>query len=147
GFDDGTTKDHPPGDITGGQPAPGPLGSSGGQPPPSNEACAADVTKATRAEVDIIVLIDTSGSMDEETTQVKDNINTFAQKIGSTGLDYTVVMIAEKPQKLPFTPPGFVVPGICVPQPLAGKDCADNAPVFHQLNHAVASTDSLQIIL
>jgi hypothetical protein len=144
GFEDG--KGNEPNDL-GNQPAPGPLGSSGGEQPPPNEACAAQITKATRAEVDVIVLIDTSGSMGEETTQVKNNINTFAQKIGATGLDYTVVMIAEKPQKLPFMPPGFQPPGVCVPQPLAGPDCADNAPIFHHLNEGVASTDSLQIIL
>lgn len=147
GFDDGTKGNDQPSDLGGNQPAPGPLGSSGGAEPPPNEACAAEVTKATRAEVDVIVLIDTSGSMQEETDQVKNNINTFAQKIGATGLDYTVVMIAEKPQKLPFMPPGFQPPGICVPAPLAGPDCADNPPRFHHLNHGVGSTDSLQIIL
>ena len=145
GFEEGGGGKGAPGGSN--QPAPGPLGSSGSETPPPNETCAAEVTKATRAEVDVIVLIDTSGSMDEETKQVKNNINTFAQKIGSTGLDYTVVMIAEKPQKLPFMPPGFDPPGICVPQPLAGADCADNAPIFHHLNEAVASTDSLSIIL
>ena len=111
-----------------------------------DQTCAAQATTATRAEVDIIVVIDTSGSMMEETNQVKANINTFASKIGGTGLDYTVVMIAEKPQNLPF-PPGFPLPGICVPPPLGGASCTDNPPTFHQVNTGVASTDSLSIIL
>jgi hypothetical protein len=109
--------------------------------------CAAQVTTATRAEVDIIIVIDTSGSMSEETNQVKANINTFASKIGSSGLDYTVVMIAEKPQTgFPF-PPGFPIPGLCVPPPLGGANCADNPPLYHQVNQTVASTDSLSLIL
>jgi hypothetical protein len=105
------------------------------------------VTAAARAEVDIIVLIDTSGSMSEETNQVKANINTFASKIGSSGLDYTVVMIAEKPKLPPIPIPGFTPPGICVPPPLGGASCADNPPKFHHIDTDVGSTDSLQIIL
>jgi hypothetical protein len=142
-FDEDARADTPP---------PGPIGGSSGdlgqnKPPSGNDtSCAAQVTTATRAEVDIIVVIDTSGSMSEETNQVKANINTFAQKIGSSGLDYTVVMIAEKPQNLPF-PPGFPLPGICVPAPLAGASCADNPPKFHHVNETVGSTDSLSLIL
>ncbi|MBS2017320.1 MAG: hypothetical protein JST00_30835 [Deltaproteobacteria bacterium] len=120
-------------------------GSSSGT---SGETCAAQTTSAQRAEVDIIVVIDTSGSMGEETAQVQANINKFAAKIGSTGLDYTVVMIAEKPKPPPIPIPGFPpLPGICVPAPLAGASCADNPPKFHQIDTDVGSTDSLQIIL
>src|SRR5690349_17688201 len=56
-----------------GSPPPGSLGSSGGDQTSGGPSgtCAADSVKATRAEVDIIIVIDTSGSMDEETTQVK----------------------------------------------------------------------------
>lgn len=148
GFDDGMGGAQPPSSLGGGSSSSGQLGASSGAPAPGDgEKCAAETVKATRAEVDIIVLIDTSGSMQEETNQVKQNINSFAQKIGSTGLDYTVVMIAEKPQSLPFMPPGFQPPGICVPAPLGGASCADNPPLFHHLNEAVGSTDSLQIIL
>lgn len=146
GFADGTNATTPTPDMGGG--SSGQLGSgSGDDGPGAGEACAAQVTKAVRAEVDVIIVIDTSGSMMEETNQVKQNINAFAQKIGSSGLDYTVVMIAEKPQQLPFMPPGFQPPGICVPPPLGGASCADNPPIFHHLNEGVGSTDSLQIVL
>jgi hypothetical protein len=126
------------------------LGNPGGST--DGEKCAAESINAVRAEVDIIVVIDTSGSMGEETAQVKQNINTFASKIGSTGLDYNVVMIAEKEGAAPGFPgfpgfPGIPMPGICVPQPLAGASCADNPPKFHHLAESVGSTDSLQIIL
>lgn len=126
----------------------GSIGSSGGSTSSGTggETCAAQTTNAQRAEVDIIVVIDTSGSMGEETAQVQANINKFASKIGSTGLDYTVVMIAEKPKTLPFPIP-IATPGICVPAPLAGASCADNPPKFHQIDDSVGSTDSLQIIL
>ncbi len=119
-----------------------PPSSSGGQP----ETCAATVTKANRAEVDVIVVIDTSGSMNEETEQVKQNLNSFASSIGNSGLDYNVIMIAEKPEKLPFMPPSFTPPGICVQPPLAGPDCADG-PKFHHLDTDVGSTNSLEVIL
>lgn len=126
----------------------GSLGSSGADPNAQKEAetCAATNVKANRAMVDIIVVIDTSGSMDEETNQVKQNINNFANSIGNSGLDYNVIMIAAKPKQLAPIPGFPTIPGICVPQPLAGPNCADS-PKFHHLDHEVASTDSLQIIL
>jgi hypothetical protein len=141
-------------DTSAAQPAPGSLGGPSGDlghgspegGVTDDTKCAAQVTTATRAEVDIIVAIDTSGSMSEETNQVKANINTFASKIGSSGLDYTVVMIAEKPPSFPF-PPGFPIPGVCVAPPLGGANCTDNPPTYHQVNEAVGSTDSLSILL
>lgn len=112
--------------------------------PKAGETCAALVKSAERAKVDIIVVIDTSPSMGEETDQVKQNINAFAQAIGNSGIDYNVVMIAEKP--LAFIPPGLPLPGICVPPPLAGPNCGD-APRFHHLNTEVDSRNSLQLLL
>lgn len=135
----------PSGDL-GATTPPGNLGSSGGSSGAPTETCAAQVSSATRAEVDVIVVIDTSGSMGEETNQVKTNINTFANTIGGSGLDAHVIMIAEKPPAFPAFP-GFPTPGICVPAPLAGANCADNPPVFHHLNESVGSWDSLEIIL
>jgi hypothetical protein len=125
---------------------PGSIGSSGGSSSGTGTTtCAADVVAATRAEVDIIVVIDTSGSMSEETASVNSNINAFASSIGKSGLDYRVIMIADKPP--PFVPPGFPIPGVCVPPPLGGAACADNAPLFHQIATTVDSNDSLQLIL
>src|SRR5690606_25797195 len=118
----------PAGALGGGEETPGTLGSSGGASSSSggaDEACAATNIEAKRAEVDVIVIIDTSGSMNEETDQVKQNLNAFAQSIGNSGLDYNVIMIAEKPQPVPFMPPGFPSDGICVQPPLAGPNCGD----------------------
>lgn len=113
-------------------------------------ACAAEITTAQRGEVDIVVIIDTSGSMDAETAQVQANINKFAQTIGQSGLDYRVVLIAEKfkPSLLPAGVPILGAPsGICVPPPLGGANCGDNAPLFRHLTTTVGSDDSLDILL
>ncbi len=135
---------------------PGPAASTGtgefattpeGPPASPGEAsCAAAVTTAQRAEVDIVVVIDTSGSMSEETAQVQQNINDFAQKIGNSGLDYRVVLIAEEFRASPF-PPFIPEEGICVPPPLGGANCGDNAPKFRHLKQDVGSTDALDLIL
>jgi hypothetical protein len=126
----------------------GDLGPGNDSKPDPNAQCAAEVMSAQRAEVDIIVVIDTSGSMSEETQQVQQNINNFAQSIGNSGLDYRVIMIAEKntPPPIPFP---FPVPptGICTPPPLGGANCADNPPRYFHIPETVGSTDSLQIIL
>lgn len=58
--------------------------------------------------VDIIVVIDNSGSMSEEAAEVQRNINNFAAIIEASGLDYHVVLIS--------TPTG--TRGVCVPAPL-----------------------------
>lgn len=126
---------------------PGGAGLGGGGPstqPEETKTCAADVRQARRPEVDIIVVIDTSPSMDDEIREVQNNINQFANNIGGSGLDYQVIMFANKPMiSLPFIPPD----GICVPPPLGGPNCGDNPPRFHHLNEEVSSTDSLQLLL
>lgn len=127
----------------------GTLGSSGGSSGgPGDQTCAANIQSATRAEVDIIIAIDTSGSMGEETAQVKANINDFARSIGGSGLDYRVTMIAEKPTAPPIPLPIPVPPtGICVDPPLGGANCGDNLPAYHHLAKEVMSTDALDVLL
>lgn len=126
----------------------GSLGSSGGGADGggTDTTCAATVSTASHAQVDIILLIDTSGSMSEETAQVQANINAFASSIGSSGLDYHVIMIAQKPFPIPIPIP-LPTYAICVPPPLGGAACADNPPTFHHLDHTVFSNDSLDLIL
>lgn len=116
-------------------------------PPEGLDPSCAASTNATRAEVDVIFVIDTSGSMDDEIEQVKQNINTFAKSIGNTGLDYNVIMIGRRAPPSPFPlPPGVMLPGLCVPPPLGGANCADG-PKYHHLDFEVDSVASLQIIL
>lgn len=61
------------------------------------------------ALVDIIAIIDNSGSMTEEAIQTRDNINRFAEIIAESGLDYRVVLISR---------PEEDENGVCVPAPL-----------------------------
>lgn len=120
--------------------------STGGGALPADpaEACASAAKKVTRPGVDIIVVIDTSGSMNEETEQVRQNINAFGESIGGAGLDYNVIMIAQKAMDFG---PGFPATGICVPPPLGGANCSDNAPKYHHLDTPIASTNSLRILV
>lgn len=85
GRDSGTTN---PGDDGGGTTT-----RDSGRPP--IDECARDVTMAeTRSRpVDIIWIIDNSGSMSEEAMIVQDNINAFAASIGASGIDYHVVVM------------------------------------------------------
>jgi len=126
----------------------GPFGTSGGASGTSGSGtsggatCAATTAATTKAKVDIIFVIDDSGSMTEEMVQIKQNVNTFASKIGAIGLDLTVTFIVKKANSP--TQNGNV---ICVPAPLAAANCADNPPVFHHVNQDVQSTDSFKLIL
>lgn len=113
-------------------------GTSGEGGTSGDMTCAAAVAQTTKAKVDIIFVIDDSGSMTEEMVQIKQNVNSFAAKIGTVGLDYTVTFIVRR---------GTSGNTICVPTPLAGASCADNPPTFHHVNQDVQSTDSFQLIL
>ncbi len=101
--------------------------------------CASAEAAATKQPVDIIMIIDQSGSMDAESVQVQNNINKLSSYLASTGLDYRVVMIAGMPGNgsLPM----------CVPPPLAGASCASKPPRFRAVNQHVESWDALKLIL
>ena len=66
---------------------------------------------------DIIWVVDQSGSMNQETQYVQQQINTFASAIDTSGIDYRVVMIARDSS----------TNAICVPPPLGGTSCGDNS--------------------
>jgi hypothetical protein len=104
-----------------------------------DSGCASATAAAIKKPVDIIVVIDQSGSMDEESVQVQNNINKLSTYLSATGLDYRVVMIAGKPGNgsLPM----------CVPPPLAGASCASKPPRFRAVNQHIESWDSLKYIL
>ncbi len=124
-----------------GSPVGGSLASGGSE---KEGTCAAKVASATRAEVDVILVVDTSSSMGEEIAQVKDNLNAFASAIAGSGLDYQVLVIAKKPSSSSWGGGGL---GVCIPEPLAGPGCADKPPLFHHLNVEVDSWNSLKQIV
>ncbi|MFO0680044.1 MAG: vWA domain-containing protein [Polyangiaceae bacterium] len=120
---------------TGASAGSGGMGGTGGSG--GDGTCAATTVSATKPAVDIVFAIDQSGSMDNEIAKVKANINAFAQKIGTSGLDYQVIMIATKAGEN----------GICVPEPLAGPACADNGSKFHQVDRRVDSHNAMPVIV
>jgi hypothetical protein len=104
-----------------------------------DSGCASATAAAIKKPVDIIIVIDQSGSMDAESVQVQNNVNKLSTYLAATGLDYRVVMIAGKPGNgsLPM----------CVPTPLAGPSCASKPPRFRAVNQHIESWDSLKYIL
>jgi hypothetical protein len=97
-----------------------------------NAACAGTEITAdfVQLPVDIIWVVDQSGSMDQETQYVQAKINDFVTLINSTNIDYRVTMMA-------------VTSGsnaICVPGPLGGASCGNNTR-FRLANQRIGSTD------
>jgi hypothetical protein len=114
-----------------------------------DSACATQSSTATlvKKPVDVIVLIDNSGSMTEEIVGVQKNINTnFATILDGSGLDYRVILISRH---------GKATSGqsICVEAPLSGipaGGCAtppakpvNNPSKFYHYSTEIGSLDSL----
>jgi hypothetical protein len=85
------------------------------------DTCAAVTESAElQAAIDIIFVIDNSGSMFDEIDAVEQRINDdFAAIIAASGVDYRVIMLSELRAKEPL-PYLF---GICVGPPLGGHVC------------------------
>jgi len=102
--------------------------------------------------VDVIFIIDNSGSMSSEITAVERNINqNFAQIIEASGADYRVIMLTDH---------GADSLSVCVDQPLAAKPCSDstdplgstmgapaNSTRFFHYDINVQSNDSVCLML
>lgn len=113
-----------------------------------DSACAAQSATATlvKRPVDIIVLIDNSGSMTEEIVGVQKNINNnFATILDGSGLDYRVILVTRH---------GKATSGqsVCVEAPLSGIPAGgcttppvqpvNNPGKFYHYSTEIASTDS-----
>jgi hypothetical protein len=101
----------------------------------------------TKRPVDVIMVIDNSGSMSEEIEAVQNNVNVnFAQIIEQSGVDYRVILISRH---------GSASSGqsVCIRSPLSGTSCNPipyapvNGPRFFHYDVEIASTDSLSLIL
>ncbi|HET8936532.1 MAG TPA: vWA domain-containing protein [Polyangiales bacterium] len=96
--DAGTTTGHDsglvlkPAPAAGGSPAAGSGGSTGAE---ADCGRIRQQAEATLAAVDIVWVIDGSGSMSDEQAAIKKNIASFAEAIGGAGIDHHVVMVAE----------------------------------------------------
>ena len=106
-------------------------GGTGGGSDAGLEECASVVSEAesTFAPVDIIWVVDSSGSMSEEADLVQRNINSFATDISTSGVDYHVIMM---------TDPGFAT----VPPPL-GTDPTR----YLAIDQPVGSTNAFELLL
>ncbi len=143
------------GTAQGGNGNTGGSGEGGGFIPPMEDAGLSDANKcvsqsaaATLAKkpVDIIILIDNSGSMTDEIIGVQKNINVnFRQIIEDSGIDYRVILVAEHGPANPDE-------SVCIEAPLSGipaGGCApppaipvNNAPKFYHYDRTILSTDS-----
>ncbi len=90
---------------------------------------------------DIIIAVDTSGSMNTEAQDVQDNLNAFSQQIVDAGVDARVILIASAPNAFD---------GVCIDAPLGGGGCPnsdDNEPLFLHVDQTVFSTDAYDRII
>jgi hypothetical protein len=120
-----------------------------------SDACVINEEPAelVKQPVDIIVLLDNSGSMDDEAAAVEANINVnFASVLANSGVDYRVILISRH-RREPRAESGESSTSICVQTPLSGLANCDNAaePVFSerffQYSTKVESHDSFDIAL
>jgi len=118
---------------------------------PDIEACVETTASAgqSSAPADIIWIIDSSESMDNEIDIVRENINAFAAIIGGSGIDYRVTMIAAD-RRINGGFFGRSYHGVCVPPPLSAADrCpdVDNPGTYLHVREGVYSTDSLEVLI
>jgi len=88
---------------------------------------AAQNADAVLLPVDIIWVVDTSGSMNDEANEVQNALNDFSNFIAASGIDYHVVLIAD-------------AGAMTVPPPLGGS------AEFMHVNQVVGSTDALEVV-
>ena len=102
---------------------------------------------------DIIIGIDTSGSMDEEAAFVQENMNAFSQQIVASGVDVHVILVAA-PQ--PTAGGGGLLGGggrnefgVCIGPPLGSGMCpADSKPpAYTHIEQKVDSNDVLGVLI
>jgi hypothetical protein len=101
-----------------------------------------------RQPVDVIVVIDNSGSMQEEIDAVEQNINVnFANILQQSGVDYRVILLSRHEKKGRQT-------SICVLAPLSGNTACPPTPDkpafterFYQYSLKVDSLNSLVLIV
>jgi hypothetical protein len=77
--------------------------------------------------VDIVMVIDQSGSMSDEIASVKTNVNMLTTTLVNSGIDFRFTMVAQKSTSAADTDKYR----ICVPTPLASADCGDNTRFKH----------------
>lgn len=88
--------------------------------------------------LDIIIVVDNSGSMDSEIDAIESTINSFASILTNAGKDWRIVLISEYSADF------------CIPPPLGGPTCGptpNNTTDFYHYSTSIASNNSLTKIL
>lgn len=107
-----------------------------------------DVPMAKRL-VDIVLVVDNSGSMTDEIVAVQGSINgSFADILGRSGLDYRVIAVARHGSAM-------ATQSICISRPLSSIDCSTplpvqpglNPPRFYQYSVEIGSLDSFRRLI
>lgn len=148
-----------PGSDGSGAPASPGLGGlvdgTGSSAPESGEACAEERAEAqvVRQPVDIVLLLDNSGSMSDELGAVEENINvSFASILTSSEVDYRMILISRHREE-PRDESDEASTSICVTSPLSGLSDCDAAeqpefsPRFFQYSTKLESDDSFDVLL
>ena len=110
---------------------------------PEDEECAelSEQAEPVPVPADIIVVVDNSGSMSFEASEVQARLNDFSAQIIASGVDVRVVLISSYPDE---------GNGICIDPPLGGGGCpdADDAPpLFTHVDRKVSSHDAWEQLL
>ena len=126
---------------------------------PMNDAggeCGAVSQKAenTLQPVDIIIGVDTSGSMNEEIGFVQTHLNAFSQQIIDSGIDVHVIMLATEGVSMMSAGGLFGGGGdrdfaVCIGPPLGSGMCPGDSkpPIYTHVNTEVGSNDVLNVYL
>ncbi len=121
---------------------------TGSDPTVADEACGLERYTASLEEkpVDIIFVIDNSGSMTAEIQGVETNVNVnFADIIRQSGLDFRVILIAQHGN--------YQDQNVCISEPLSGTNCSPvpgqpvNTSNFFHYDLGIGSSNSFQRIL
>lgn len=128
----------------------GGMSADGGTGIDRDAACGDVKAQATlaKAPVDIIFVVDNSGSMTLEIQSVQSNINqSFAAIIAASGLDYRVILISNHGS-------ATADQSICIAAPLSSSASCSPPPAtpgnsarFYQYSQEIGSTNSLALIL
>ena len=128
----------------------------GTNPNVADEACADAEAEATlvKKPADIIIAVDTSGSMGGEADAVEARLNNdLATILDGADVDYRIILVADFPPVDDGHPD--TDPVLCIGAPLAPQDCSDpasllqkpkNGPNFYHYDVHVNSVDALQIL-
>jgi hypothetical protein len=111
--------------------------------PLEEEECAAvsEAAELVPLPADIIFVVDNSGSMDFEASEIQARMNDFSSQIIASGIDVHVVLVSSYPNN---------GNGICIDPPLGAGGCpgADaNPPVFTHVDERVASHNAWNRLL